>query len=223
MDTTATWPGRRSGTQYTDEGLTERQDQIVRFIRTALQRTGYSPSMREIGQAVGLASTSSVAHQINVLEGLGVLRRDPHRPRTFHLAHQDPDPSLAAEPASEVAVPLLGRIAAGAPITAEEHIEDVLSLPRQLVGEGRLFALTVSGQSMINARIQDGDTVVVRTQPQAESGDIVAAMIDGEATIKRLRRTANRTWLMPENPEYPPIPAERARILGRVVAVLRSL
>jgi len=198
----------------------------VHFIRDTMRRTGYSPSLREIGEGVGLSSTSSVTHQVKALEALGVLRRDPHRPRTFRLVHEDPaalDPADPGLPAQARTVPLLGRIAAGQPITAEEHVEDVLTLPRLLVGEGRLFALTVSGDSMINARIQDGDTVVVRSQPQAESGDIVAAMIDGEATVKRLRRMANGTWLMPENPEYPPIPADRARILGRVVTVLRSL
>ncbi|MFB8172834.1 transcriptional repressor LexA [Kitasatospora purpeofusca] len=186
--------------------------------------------MREIGQAVGLSSTSSVAHAIGRLEKLGLVRRDPHRPRAYtlsayRLAVDVEDAASATARPTTTDVPLVGRIAAGGPILAEQTVEDVLPLPRQLVGDGELFALTVSGDSMNGpgAAICDGDWVTVRRQPVAENGDIVAAMIDGEATVKRLKREDGRIWLMPHNPAYEPINGDNATILGRVVAVLRRL
>jgi len=221
-------PGRPPGTSRTRDGLTERQHRIVDFVAAAVRDSGYSPSMREIGKAVGLSSTSSVAHQVKALEARGVLGRDPRRPRTFRLArdaHTETETEVAVEgyDGQAVNVPLVGRIAAGVPITAEQHHEDVLVLPRRLVGDGDLFALKVVGSSMTGAGIFDGDTVVVRAQRTADSGDIVAAMIDGEATVKRLRCTPPNVWLMPENPAFQPISATEALILGRVVAVLRAL
>ncbi|WP_274036683.1 transcriptional repressor LexA [Streptomyces sp. MMBL 11-1] len=216
-----------------DDGLTERQQSIVAAIRAHLDTHGYPPSMREIGAAVGLASTSSVAHQLQVLEGKGALRKDPHRPRAYVPTGLSSDTELDDSPAapaapqgadasSAVRVPLVGRIAAGTPILAEQHVDDVFVLPRQVVGSGELFVLTVTGESMIDAHIADGDHVVVREQPSAESGDIVAAMIGGEATVKRLKRDGGNVWLLPANASYQPIWGNEATILGRVVAVLRT-
>ena len=219
-------PGRPPGIRTDEAGLTERQRRVIEVIRDSVQRRGYPPSMREIGQAVGLSSTSSVAHQLMALERKGFLRRDPHRPRAYEVRGVEVARPNTAETAGRPAtsyVPLVGRIAAGGPILAEQTVEDVFPLPRQLVGEGELFALTVRGDSMIEAAICDGDWVTVRRQPVAENGDIVAAMIDGEATVKRLKREDGRIWLMPHNAAYDPIPGDNATILGKVVAVLRRL
>ncbi|WUN35745.1 transcriptional repressor LexA [Kitasatospora sp. NBC_00315] len=219
-------PGRPPGIRTDEAGLTERQRRVIEVIRDSVQRRGYPPSMREIGQAVGLSSTSSVAHQLMALERKGFLRRDPHRPRAYEVRGVEVSRPNTAETAGRPStsyVPLVGRIAAGGPILAEQTVEDVFPLPRQLVGEGELFALTVRGDSMIEAAICDGDWVTVRRQPVAENGDIVAAMIDGEATVKRLKREDGRIWLMPHNPAYDPIPGDNATILGKVVAVLRRL
>ncbi|GAA1553418.1 transcriptional repressor LexA [Streptomyces globosus] len=219
-------PGRPPGvTSPGPDGLTTRQAAIVAFIEQTVARQGYPPSMREIGEGVHLRSTSSVAHQLMALERKGVLYRDPHRPRAYRVRRtQQADFGTSAGTAPEaVQVPLVGRIAAGSPILAEEVVEDVLPMPRHLVGEGQLFALTVVGDSMIEAAICDGDIVTVRKADTADHGDIVAAMLDGEATVKRLRRENGRVWLMPHNPAYQPIPGENAVILGKVVAVLRAL
>ncbi|GAA2785142.1 transcriptional repressor LexA [Kitasatospora paracochleata] len=222
-------PGRPPGIRTDEAGLTERQRQVIEVIQDSVERRGYPPSMREIGQAVGLSSTSSVAHQLRALETKGYITADPHRPRAYRVSNYRLPGGPAAAPASGAArpstsyVPLVGRIAAGGPILAEQSVEGVLTLPRQLVGEGELFALTVRGDSMIGAAICDGDWLTVRRQPVAENGDIVAAMIDGEATVKRLKREDNQVWLMPDNPAYEPIPGETATILGKVVAVLRRL
>ncbi|MEU6064672.1 MULTISPECIES: transcriptional repressor LexA [Streptomyces] len=214
--------GRPPGTRTAEGELTSRQSAIVRYITEAVDRQGYPPSMREIGQAVNLASTSSVAYQLTVLERKGVLYRDPHRPRAYQV-RPSWAPDLGDWSTAPVDVPLVGRIAAGAPLLAEEMIEDVYSLPRQVVGEGDLFALTVSGDSMIDAAICDGDIVTVRRQDSADHGDIVAALLEDEATVKVLRRQEGRVWLMPRNPAYEPIPGEQAQILGKVVGVLRRL
>jgi repressor LexA len=212
------------------DGLTPRQRRVLEVIRDAVERRGYPPSMREIGDAVGLTSPSSVAHQLASLERKGYLRRDPNRPRAIEVL--DPD---AGEPgwrddtgAGDAAptpsyVPLVGRIAAGGPILAEQAVEEVFPLPKQLVGEGTLFLLNVVGDSMIDAAICDGDWVVIRQQAVADNGDIVAAMIDGEATVKTYKRRDGHVWLMPHNPAYEPIPGDDASILGRVVAVLRRV
>jgi repressor LexA len=215
-------------------GLTPRQRLVLDTIRASVEQRGYPPSMREIGEAVGLTSPSSVKHQLTALERKGYLRRDPNRPRAIEVVHPDDsravgvsfgEEHLAEDDAAPTPayVPLVGRIAAGGPILADQVVEDVFPLPRQLVGEGELFLLRVSGDSMIEAAICDGDWVVVRRQPVAENGEIVAAMIDAEATVKTLRRIDSRIWLMPQNAAYSPIPAEEATILGRVVTVLRAI
>jgi repressor LexA len=221
--------------QRDESGLTARQRKVLEVIRDSVQRRGYPPSMREIGEAVGLTSTSSVSHQLRALQRKGFLLRDPNRPRAVVV--RMPGSPAAAEPESyetadgqetptrpaPVYVPLVGRIAAGGPILAEEAVEDVFALPKQLVGEGTHFLLNVTGDSMIEAAIADGDWVVVRQQPVAENGDIVAAMIEGEATVKTFKRRDQRVWLEPRNPAYEPIPGEDATILGRVVAVMRKM
>ncbi|MFF4188946.1 transcriptional repressor LexA [Streptomyces sp. NPDC001691] len=218
-------PGRPPGVRTGPNGLTSRQAAIVAFIEDEVARQGYPPSMREIGRAVKLKSTSSVAHQMMALENKGVLYRDPHRPRAYRVRDgwNGQDSTSAADLSAPVSVPLVGRIAAGSPILAEEAVEDVLAMPRHLVGEGDLFALTVVGDSMIDAAICDGDIVTVRRQDSADHGDIVAALLDGEATVKRLRRMDRQVWLMPHNSAYQPIPGDSATILGKVVAVLRTL
>jgi len=212
-----------------DPRLTPRQRKVLRVIREWVDEHGYPPSVREIGDAVGLTSTSSVHHQLRTLERKGYLRRDPHRTRAVDVRHPDDAPAAAevAEPAEErpaaAYVPLLGTIAAGGPILAEQAVESVFPLPREIVGEGTLFLLNVRGDSMIDAAIRDGDWVVVRQQPVAENGEIVAAMIDGEATVKTFSRRDGRVRLLPANPAYDPIPGDDASVLGRVVAVLRRL
>ena len=205
-------------------GLTLRQKRVLEVIRDWVERFGYPPSVREIGEAVGLTSTSSVAYQLRALEKRGYLRRDPNRPRAVGvMAADDANDSESANRPRPAFVPVLGRIAAGGPILAEEAIEDVFPLPRDLVGEGSLFLLKVVGESMVDAAITDGDWVVVRQQPTAENGDIIAAMIDGEATVKTFKRRDGHVWLMPHNAAYEPIPGDDATVLGRVVAVLRRL
>jgi len=219
------------------DGLTPRQRKMLQVIRDAIEARGYPPSIREIADAAGLASSSSVAHQLKVLEAKGYLRRDPHRPRAMEvrlprsLASVRPAPEAAdldetgidEYSAPAVRVPVLGRIAAGGPILAEESVSDVFALPRQLVGEGTLFLLEVRGDSMIDAAICDGDFVVVRQQPTADNGDIVAALIGDEATVKTFKRMPGQVWLLPHNPAYDPIDGNQASILGKVVAVLRRV
>ena len=211
--------------------------------------------MREIGDIVGLASLSSVTHQLGQLEKWGYLRRDPRRPRAMevlrplsrqeldhHLGEEAPQageaaggatvssltPTLGSVPVADeddamVPVPLVGRIAAGGPITAEQSVEEVYSLPRQFVGHGQLFMLKVAGDSMIDAAICDGDWVVVRQQNSAENGDVVAALLDDEATVKTFRQRDGHTWLLPQNTRYEPILGDHATVMGKVVSVLRSL
>jgi repressor LexA len=215
------------------DGLTQRQRRVLEVIRDSIERRGYPPSVREIGEAVGLSSASSVAHQLSVLQKKGWLRRDPNRPRALDVRLPGDSPRSApvlselAGAAEEVHaptyVPLVGRIAAGGPVLAEQAVEDVFPLPRELVGEGTLFMLKVTGDSMVEAAICDGDWVVVRQQPTAENGEIVAAMIDGEATVKTYKRRDGHVWLLPHNPAYEPIPGDDATVLGRVVSVLRRL
>ena len=231
----------------TGDGLTQRQRRVLEVIRDSIERRGYPPSVREIGEAVGLSSASSVAHQLSVLQRKGWLRRDPNRPRALDVRLPGESGSTAgatggaAEPAAAMAgagpaggvddaaapqptyVPLVGRIAAGGPVLAEQAVEDVFPLPRELVGEGTLFMLKVAGDSMVDAAICDGDWVVVRQQPTAENGEIVAAMIDGEATVKTYKRRDGHVWLLPHNEAYEPIPGDDATVLGRVVTVLRRV
>ncbi|MGH3736686.1 MAG: transcriptional repressor LexA [Micromonosporaceae bacterium] len=211
------------------DDLTPRQRRILEVIRDSVAHRGYPPSVREIGESVGLASASSVAYQLGVLQRKGYLRKDKNRSRAVDVRSPDPAESAVADEAATAAhptpayVPVVGRIAAGGPILAEEAIEEVFPLPRELVGEGTHFLLRVKGDSMVDAAICDGDWVVVRQQPVATNGDIVAAMIEGEATVKTYRRRDNHVWLLPHNPAYEPIPGDEATVLGRVVAVLRRM
>jgi repressor LexA len=220
-------------------GLTPRQQKVLATIKDAIELRGYPPSMREIGTAVGLTSSSSVAHQLKTLEEKGFLRRDPKRPRALEVflpevmaarrsignaeeTSYDETGIGDARPAASY-VPVVGRIAAGGPILAEERVEDVFPLPKQLVGDGTLFLLEVSGDSMIDAAICNGDYVVIRQQPTADNGEIVAAMIDGEATVKTFQRKDGQVWLLPHNAAYEPIDGTHATILGKVTAVLRRM
>jgi repressor LexA len=217
-----------------DHVLTWRQRRVLQVIRDSVERRGYPPSLREIADAVGLTSTSSVSYQLSMLEHKGYVRRDIGRPRTVEVrlpGHPAvrPERSLEEEMPMDIVsqeaayVPIVGQITAGSPILAEQNIEDILPLPRQVVGDGTLFLLKVMGDSMINAAIIAGDWVVVREQKAAENGDIVVAMIDGEATVKTFLRMNGQTWLMPHNPAYTPIPGNDATILGAVVAVVRRV
>ena len=224
------------------DGLTQRQRRVLEVIRDSIERRGYPPSVREIGEAVGLSSASSVAHQLSVLQRKGWLRRDPNRPRALDVRLPGEAGAVTPESSTEALagagtgsgvdeataprptyVPLVGRIAAGGPVLAEQAVEDVFPLPRELVGEGTLFMLKVAGDSMVDAAICDGDWVVVRQQPTAENGEIVAAMIDGEATVKTYKRRDGHVWLLPHNAAYEPIPGDDATVLGRVVTVLRRV
>jgi repressor LexA len=253
------------------DGLTVRQRRVLEVIRNSVDRRGYPPSMREIGDAVGLASPSSVSHQLNALVSKGYLRRDPNRPRALEIVSPDTTPAQLRHRGAEVIdigasgadldarndsrartgahrnhddgpdhghdletgsgdarpqaayVPVLGQIAAGVPMTAEEVVEDVFPLPKQLVGEGELFLLKVVGESMIEAAICDGDWVVVSRAQTAENGEIVAALLDNEATVKTFKRKDGHVWLLPHNPAFDPIDGDHATILGKVTAVLRRL
>lgn len=220
-------------------GLTPRQQRILNVIRDSLENRGYPPSMREIGDLVGLTSSSSVSHQLKVLEQKGFMRRDPNRPRAIEVflpevmaarrsisaADETSYDETGIGDAMPVAnyVPLVGRIAAGGPILAEERVEDIFPLPKQLVGDGTLFLLEVSGDSMVDAAICDGDYVVIRQQPTANNGEFVAAMIEGEATVKTFQKKEGQVWLLPHNDAYDPIDGNNATILGIVTAVLRRV
>lgn len=265
-----------AGTRARVKGLTPRQKTVLEMIQRSVSTNGYPPTMREIGDTVGLASLSSVTHQLMQLEKLGYIRRDPKRPRAMEIliplmlrdgtaaatgsaegqtgaagntagsvpaaagadaapdaatgAGTTPAPAPGLASVTELAtavdtamVPLVGRIAAGGPILAEQVVEDIMPLPRQLVGHGDLFMLKVSGDSMVDAAICDGDWVVVRRQPTAENGDIVAALLDDEATVKTFRQRNGHTWLLPQNTRYEPIVGDHAVIMGKVVSVMRSL
>ena len=205
--------------------LTEVQQRVLVVIAEHQHRNGFAPSMREIGDATGLASSSSVKYQLDQLEKRGYLRRSSNQARTIELLVDIPvGNDGATEKAPEAAlVPLVGRIAAGIPITAEQQVEDVFPLPRQIVGDGELFLLQVVGDSMIDAAICDGDWVVVRQQRVASNGEIVAAMLDGEATVKTFKQRDGHTWLLPRNSAFEPILGDHAEILGKVVAVLRAV
>jgi repressor LexA len=218
-----------------DHVLTWRQRKILQAIRDSVQKRGYPPTMREIAEAVGLISTSSVSYQLSILERKGYLHRDLRRPRTVEV-HLPGGPALRPEqiPGTEeipghparpetVHVPLVGRVDAGGPIVAAQQVEEVFPLPRKLVGEGPVFMLRVAGDSMIDAAIADGDWVVVHAQETADSGDIVAAMIDGEATVKTLKRSGGHVWLMPQNRKFLPILGDDAAIIGKIVAVIRQV
>jgi repressor LexA len=218
--------------------ISPRQVAILRYIRESVARQGYAPSLREIAQAVGLASQSTVSHHLSALVKKGYLSRGAGLPRTTVELPAGPDQAAAApapaepeaasaraDPDRPVPVPLIGRISAGLPITAQQEVEDTFLLPRKIVGHGTLFMLRVAGDSMINAGITDGDYVIIRQQEKVLSGDIVAALIDDiepEATVKTYQQAEDgQCWLMAHNPAYPPIPGDSAEIMGKVVAVLR--
>ena len=201
--------------------LSERQEQVLDHIRTTVRERGYPPSVREIGEAVGLSSPSSVHAQLNALVAAGVIRKDPSKPRAIVII--DEAPVQAVEERRVRDIPVLGRIAAGTPILAAEHVEDVIPLPTELVGEGPVFLLRVKGDSMVGAGIHDGDLVAIHSQPDAADGEIVAALIDDEeATVKRLRRKGGKVILESENPAYEPMVfSEGVELIGKVVSVLR--
>jgi repressor LexA len=214
-----------------DHVLTWRQRKILQAIGDSVRRRGYPPTMREIADAVGLISTSSVSYQLSILERKGYLHRDLRRPRTVEvhlpaIRQESPGtediPGHPARPET-VYVPLVGRIDAGGPLLAARQVEEVFPLPRKLVGDGPVFMLRVAGDSMISAAIADGDWVVIRAQQTADAGDIVAAMIDGEATVKTLNRSGDHVWLMPQNRNFLPILGDDAAIIGKVVAVIRQV
>ena len=203
--------------------LTTRQVSILDFIKTASESQGYAPSMREIGEAAGLNSPASVKYQLDILEEKGFIRRDADRGRAMEVVLPDSMTGDSSHTDKTRFIPLVGSIAAGVPITADQQIEETLPLPESLVGKGDLFMLKVKGESMINAAICDGDYVVIRQQKDANNGDIVAAMIDGEATVKTFSRKSGHVWLLPANDDFAPIDGDQCEVLGIVTAVLRSL
>jgi repressor LexA len=205
-----------------EHGLTPRQLKILEVIKAAIETQGYPPTMREIGTAAGLASPASVKYQLECLQQKGWIRRDATRGRAIEVKVPG-EPENAITPEKTRLVPLVGRIAAGAPILAEQEVEEVFPLPESLVGPGDVYLLKVVGDSMVDAAICDGDFVVIRQQKGAELGEIVAAMIDGEATVKTFSKKDGHYWLLPANENYAPIPADDAEILGKVTAVLRSI
>ena len=207
------------------DSLSDKQREILACINEAITRTGYPPSLREIGDSVGLSSISSVSHQLTQLELRGFIRRDPNLNRAIEiLIELDSNPDAVRVREDDIVhVPLVGRIAAGIPITAEQNVDDMFALPRQMVGQGNVFMLKVQGDSMIDAAICDGDYVVVREQKTAENGDIVAAMLDHEATVKVFKQRDGNTWLLPRNSAYEPIDGTYAEVMGKVVAVIRSV
>jgi repressor LexA len=211
-----------------ERGLSPRQREIYDVILESVKRRGYAPSMREIAEIVHLTSPSSVKYHLEVLEAKGYLRRDRRVPRAIEVVDRDSDvPQLLRSAQEEESkpryVPLVGRIAAGTPILAEQMVDGLYPMPRELVGDGEVFMLRVQGDSMTGAAIEDGDLVVVRRQPTAENGEIVAAQVGDEATVKTFTVDKGRVWLTPQNPAYEPIEALAAHILGRVVCVVRAL
>lgn len=212
--------------------LTDRQRKVLEAIREHVAQRGFAPSFREIGEAAGLKSPSSVKHQLQVLADKGYIRMNANKGRAIELTVEPatgaatvlPFPGDASASIRQSRdVPLVGRIAAGVPITAEQHVDDVMRLPERLTGSGNLFMLEVHGDSMVDAAICDGDFVVVREQPEASNGDIVAALLDDEATVKTFRKDNGHVWLIPHNPAYAPIDGTHAKIMGKVVTVLRKV
>ena len=229
-----------AGTESPNHGsrprLTDRQARVLEAIKRHLSERGFLPSYREIGRDAGLRSTSSVKHQLQVLQDLGYIRLTANKGRAIELVQDQPEPTAGTArivPFPDVQtdeaimqsrdVPLVGRIAAGQPILAEQHVDDVMRLPERLTGSGELFMLEVHGDSMVDAAICDGDFVVVRRQQEAENGDIVAALLDDGATVKTFRREDGHVWLIPHNPAYSPIDGTHAVIMGKVVTVLRKV
>lgn len=239
---TIPFPPRREDQAPDPETLTDRQRKVLDAIRTHVAERGFAPSFREIGEAAGLKSPSSVKHQLQALEEKGFIRMNANKGRAIEVVetpsvpadsparptgtaeiYRFPDPAVSDSILESRDVPLVGRIAAGVPITAEQHVDDVMRLPERLTGTGKLFMLEVHGDSMVDAAICDGDFVVVREQENAVNGDIVAALLDDEATVKTFRKENGHTWLIPHNPAYSPIDGTYAHIMGKVVTVLRKL
>ena len=206
-----------------DGELTDRQVKILDYIKAFREGQGYAPTMREICVAVGLTSTASVKYQLDILEEKGLVRRGDNSGRALEIVIPDAELGTTIHTDKTKFIPLVGSIAAGFPITADQMVEETLPLPESLVGTGDLFMLKVKGESMIDAAICDGDFVVIRQQKDAENGEIVAAMIDGEATVKTLSRKNGHIWLLPANENFAPIDGDHCEILGKVTAVLRSV
>jgi len=206
-----------------DGELTGRQVEILDFIKSSVDSQGYAPTMREIGAAVGLTSSASVKYQLDILEEKGLIRRGDNSGRALEVVIPDSELGTTAPTDKTRFIPLVGSIAAGVPITAEQSVEETFPLPESLVGNGDLFMLKVKGESMIDAAICDGDYVVIRQQKDANNGEIVAAMIDGEATVKTFSRKSGHIWLLPANENFAPIDGDQCEILGKVTAVLRSV
>lgn len=204
--------------------LSKRQQQVLEYIRDTVKDRGYPPSVREIGDAVGLSSPSSVHSQLSALVEMGMITRDPTKPRAIVVVESQSEKQTAPVEDDRLReIPLLGRIAAGTPILAAEHVEEVMPLPVSLVGDGPVFLLEVKGDSMIDAGIHEGDLVAIHSQKEARDGEIVAALVDDEeATVKRLRRKDGKVILESANPDYAPmIFSDGVELIGKVVSVLR--
>ena len=212
--------------------ITKRQQQIYDFIRSYQTEKGYPPSVREMAAAVGLSSPSTVHAHLSALEAHGLIKRDKTKPRALEVFEQEGNPdnnlgisqeSPVAEMRGVVSLPLVGRVAAGMPILAEQNIEDTFTIPTEIASDSSSFILEVHGNSMINVGIYNGDYIIVREQPSAMNGDIVVAMIDGSATVKTVYKERGRVRLQPENDAMEPIFADNPTILGKVVALMRRL
>jgi repressor LexA len=206
-----------------DGELTGRQIEILDYLKASVESQGYAPTMREIGAAVGLTSSASVKYQLDILEEKGLIRRGDNSGRAIELVIPDSELGSVIPVGKTQFIPLVGSIAAGVTITADQMVEETMPLPESLVGSGELFMLKVKGESMIDAAICDGDFVVIRQQKDANNGEIVAAMIDGEATVKTFSRKSGKVWLLPANDAFEPIDGTHCEILGKVTAVLRSV
>jgi len=204
-----------------EHGLTARQLKILQVIKASMDDQGFPPSMRAIAASAGLNSPASVKYQLEILQEKGFITAHPTRGGVLEVLMPGERSELEVEATKNV--PLVGRIAAGGPITAEQNVESTFALPETLVGKGNLYMLQVVGESMIDAAICDGDYVVIREQKDCNNGEIVAAMIDGEATVKTFQRKGGHIWLLPANPAFQPINGDNCEILGKVTAVMRSV
>ncbi|QOR35760.1 transcriptional repressor LexA [Clostridium sp. 'deep sea'] len=201
------------------KSLTKRQEQIYNYICEASQDNGYPPSVREICAKVGLKSSATVYNHLVRLEEKGYIRRDPAKPRAIEIL----DENVQLLNSGIAKIPLVGRVTAGMPILAQENIEEYFPLPTYMVKSDTMFMLQISGESMIERGINDGDFVIVRQQKIAENGDIVVAMLDDEATVKTFYKESDHVRLQPENPAYPPIIAKNVSILGKVIGLFRQM
>jgi len=206
-----------------ERDMTDRQRQVLDFIKAEVRRQGFPPTVRDIGEAVGLSSSSTVHAHLSALEAKGLIRRDPSKPRALEVLDREIAPLQQLHVRNVVELPVVGAVAAGTPILAEENVESTIALPTEVVRDDSTFVLRVKGDSMVDAGILDGDYVVVRQQATADNGDIVVAMLEDEATVKRFYREADRIRLQPENPTMDPIYARDVSVLGKVVAVFRRM